>query len=113
MPPKPDLATKTSSRGLAELGLVLAAGVVGGDPGEVAGQHVLPQRLDVLARAQRRVDLAAEVGGVEVGEQVTDGDLAAEVDVREGRCIIIAASIALREVRWSRLMLGSSVSCAR
>jgi hypothetical protein len=28
-------------------------------------------------------------------------------------CIIIAASMALREVRCSRLMLGSSVSCAR
>ena len=34
---------------VAELGLVAAAGVVGDHPVEVAGEQVLPQRLDVLA----------------------------------------------------------------
>src|SRR5438105_2334701 len=61
---------------LTELLLVPAARVVRHDPVDLAVDQVGPERLDVLARPQRRVDLAADaVGGVAVGEQVADGDL--------------------------------------
>jgi hypothetical protein len=54
---------------LAELCLVLAARVVAYDPIDLASQEVAPQRLDVLARTDRRVDLRADTGsGIDVGE---------------------------------------------
>ena len=115
MPPKPDFAAKMSSAVIAELLLVLAAGVVGDHPVDVAGKHVLPQGLDVLARAQRRVDLAAQaVGGVDVRQQVTDRHLPAEVDVRERFGHLHRGLRApWPSVRCSRLMLGRPVSSAR
>src|SRR5438309_4492025 len=53
------------------------------DPVHVAVEHALPEVLDVLARPDRRIDLGVGAGrSVAVEQQVADGDLAAEVDVR-------------------------------
>jgi len=59
--------------------------MVGHDPVEFAGQQGVPQKFDVFARTDGRVHLG-QFGGlaVDVQHQVADGDLAPEVDVREG-----------------------------
>ena len=59
-----------------------AARVIAHDPVDLALEHALPEILDVLARADRGIDLG--VGArrrVAVEQQVADGHFATEVDV--------------------------------
>ena len=97
MPPKPDFAAKTSSFVLPELHLLLAAGVIADDPVDVAGQEVLPQALDVLAR-ERRFTLPPMPEAVSKSATRCPMVTSAEVDVRKVCCMSMAALRAFAEV---------------
>ena len=58
--------------------------MIADDPVDLAVEHGLPQRLDVLARADRRIDLGVH-GACAIGveQKMADGHFAPEGDVRK------------------------------
>ena len=66
------------------LDFMAAAGVVAGHPIEFTGQERVPQKLNIFARANRRVDLGQVRGFAgDVEHQMANRHFAFEVDVRE------------------------------
>ena len=77
---EPDIARVV----LRPLLLARTAGVIADDPINLAVEYGLPQRLDVLARPDRRIDLGVHRAfAVGIQQQVSHRDLAAERDVRK------------------------------
>ena len=86
VPPKPDFASQMFFGNFALYFLLgRAAGVVADDPVDIALEHRFPERLDVGARANRRVHLRRHAAGaIGIEQQMPDRDLPLEIDVREG-----------------------------
>ena len=58
--------------------------MIADDPVDLAVEYGLPQRLDVLARADRRIDLGVNGAlAIRVEQKMSDCHLAAEGDMRE------------------------------